>query len=700
MNSIRAKIILAMMVISLIITVSLGSTSLLISRNSLTTEVETKLVIQSEAAADSIEKLMIEIESYTDALAMTAAGSINQGKMLLNNEDEQTYMEDYLDQLDDTVTQYAYLLENNVDAYVVLGPQYSDVNLYNSTIVLNDDGATYDKLEEPLPNEALADPDSPDSAWYYGPVEAGEGVWSDVYTDEYIGGDLITYSTPIIADGKIIGVAGVDLTFEVFSNIITDIEVYDTGYAFLIDDDYKVLVHPSVTQGEDMRESAGGSMKAVAETMKSQPSGFVYYDFQGEDKLNGYASLHNGWTVGIAPPVNEVLAPLRNLVSAFLIIGIVMLSIAVVVSFFVGRTLSRPIVGVTAILKRISNLNLMPEQSDAMWQKNKDETGVMARELEAMREGLHHLVYDLKQQIDSLNNESSNLSTATNETSQTLEQVSRAVNELAEGANEQSMDTASGMDKLESLAQRITQVVDNAQTMMDNTQQVNEVNRNTTVTLNDLSEKLGETDKVVDSIERQIGDLLNKSSAIGDVSKSIEGVADQTNLLALNAAIEAARAGDAGKGFAVVAEEVRKLAEETAMLTGKINTTMFEIRQDIDETNVQMFQVRETINQQSQATGEVLNSFDASINSIEEIIREINELNHTVELVKGDKDTVVDALNNIANITEQNASAAQQVSASVEEQTATVETIERMAQGVEEVANRIDSQINDFEVMG
>lgn len=698
MKSIRLKIILAMLAVSIVLAAGLGVTSFIISREALTTEVEDKLEIQAEAAATEIQKIMIEIEAYTDAMAMTVAGSVNAGKMKLNNEDEATYMADYLGQLDTTVTQYAYLLQNNIDAYVVFAPEFSESNLYTSTIVLNDDGVTYDKLEEPLPNSVLEDASDPAFNWYFGPVLAGEGIWSDVYFDDIIGYELITYSTPIVAGGKIIGVAGVDLTFDVFSNIVNELEVYETGYAYLLDGNQSVLVHPNYNQGEDFRQVSNGQMAMMTDRMLEVPSGIVYHNLDGVRGISGYKTLQNGWVLAVAPPINEVLAPLTTLLTSFLVIGLLMMVLSVLFSYFVGVGLSRPIIGVTNILRRIANLNLMADQSDGKWQKNKDETGLMAKELDNMRQQLQDLVFNLKQQILSLNKESTNLSLATDETTQTLDQVSNAVNDLAEGAYQQSNDTGESVEKLKSLALRIGKVVDNAQLMLTNTQKVNEVNHQTTSTLNALRAKLDDTNQAVDSIESQIKGLMVKSEAIGDVSKLIEGVADQTNLLALNAAIEAARAGDAGKGFAVVAEEVRKLAEETAVLTGKINTTMFEIREDIDETNSQMIVVKETIHEHGDATGEVVASFDASIASIEEIVSEINELNSNIEAVNTDKEVVVGALNNIAYITEQNASASEEVSASVEQQTATVESIGQMAKSLAEVADSIEGQITAFKV--
>lgn len=82
--------------------------------------------------------------------------------------------------------------------------------------------------------------------------------------------------------------------------------------------------------------------------------------------------------------------------------------------------------------------------------------------------------------------------------------------------------------------------------------------------INQIEQEIHEGQQKMDTLLAAVQSIVQASSKISLVMKSINDIAFQTNILALNAAVEAARAGNAGKGFAVVADEVRQLALKSA----------------------------------------------------------------------------------------------------------------------------------------
>ena len=65
---------------------------------------------------------------------------------------------------------------------------------------------------------------------------------------------------------------------------------------------------------------------------------------------------------------------------------------------------------------------------------------------------------------------------------------------------------------------------------------------------------------VVDEAMEALNGVIESSSQISKIVKSLDQIANQTNLLSLNAAVEAAHAGEAGAGFSVVSKEIGALA--------------------------------------------------------------------------------------------------------------------------------------------
>jgi methyl-accepting chemotaxis protein len=130
-------------------------------------------------------------------------------------------------------------------------------------------------------------------------------------------------------------------------------------------------------------------------------------------------------------------------------------------------------------------------------------------------------------------------------------QVSNASQSLAAGASEQAAsleETGASLEELSSMTKRNAQSAGDARTAAQAASHSADASATSVAKLN-----------------QAMTELKASSAEVAKIVKTIDEIAFQTNILALNAAVEAARAGEAGMGFAVVAEEVRNLAQRSAL---------------------------------------------------------------------------------------------------------------------------------------
>lgn len=687
MKKISYKIIAAIMSCSIIIAVIIGLLSTSKGSNLIIKEVENNLINLTESRKNYMNEIIQDVQSRVGDIEALVSTTFNTDSF----RNDTMYLDNYGRNIEGFIKKSAETSDEAVGAFFFFNPDFTDRAF--DICYADRKGKGVFEREAQLGLEKYI-PDVQGMEWYYDAIKAGKGIWLQPYMDEEYKIQVVTYSQPVYVNDTLVGVAGIDLGFDNFSNRVNDVKLYDTGYAFMLDKDYNYLVHPTLTQKDNLRTIEKGKYDFMASAMDSKQSGILHINFDRKRKMVGFSDMMNGYVFAVTVPEDEILKDVFVLRIFILVIVAAGACIAFVVALVLGKVISNPVKILTELFNKAKEGDLRVRSKV----RTSDEIGVLSQAFNSMLERMQEFITQAGDMSSLVASSSEEVMASSEEISRASEQVAEAVSELAKGASDQAAVTERGSVSIAGIVDGL----DSIAVDMHNSDELAEKTRSAvSFGLNSIQlqrTKMEENKQAALNSSRAISELSDKSDEIGEILDVIKTIADQTNLLSLNAAIEAARAGDAGKGFAVVAEEIRKLAEQSAVSVEKIGHIIEEVQVGVEHSVDEMGKSAAAVNEQEKVLQETGKIFEQITNAAEDISESVRMVCEKADLLNNDAIKANEQITTISSIAQETAANTEEISASTEQQTSTFSQIVQSAEELAKLSGELQTDIRWFKV--
>jgi len=328
--------------------------------------------------------------------------------------------------------------------------------------------------------------------------------------------------------------------------------------------------------------------------------------------------------------------------------------------------------------------------------KTRDELSVLAESFNKMCDSLRALVEKIRVSSRDVSLSAELLKANVEQSSKAIELIANSIQSVAHGAAKQTEHSYQTTSAVNDFYKKNLHMKEQIQSVLESSREATQAAANGNERMNDMLEKIKDIEGRFLST-KDVSELLNsRSREIERIVTTINNIASQTNLLALNAAIEAARAGEHGKGFTVVAEEVRKLAEETALATKEITTILNEIKRFSQEAADKMYEGIVSVNDGLKRAEDAKEAFSQIIRTSENVDRQINEIFAEIEVMADTMQKIDSMIREMKDIAQQTSNDSENVASAAEEQTAGLQEISSSANILSDMAEQLNEVVNQF----
>ena len=303
----------------------------------------------------------------------------------------------------------------------------------------------------------------------------------------------------------------------------------------------------------------------------------------------------------------------------------------IVVSFLIGRSISRPVVAMSRAMRELAAGNFGVQLPGL---QRRDEVGQMAHavqefKVQAVAKAEHETAEREQKNRELAEGRRAEL----HELAENFETTVGNIIENVGSASDELENSAVVLTKSSAATQELSTVVATAsEETSDNVQSVAAATEEMAGSINEIGRQVADSNRIANEAvvqaqktDARIAELSLAANRIGDVTQLITTIAAQTNLLALNATIEAARAGDSGRGFAVVAQEVKALAAQTAKATSEISAQIAGMQAATADSVLAIKEISGTIGRVSEIAAAIAAAIEEQGTATQEIARNVQQ---------------------------------------------------------------------------
>lgn len=371
------------------------------------------------------------------------------------------------------------------------------------------------------------------------------------------------------------------------------------------------------------------------------------------------------------------------------------LAVLILVLFFAVSRMTRPIVTLSNVARRIAkgDLSMEPERL-----RTKDEVGQLNESILDMVQSLRELILGVHASVDQVTQGSKQLASGAEQAKASTHEITEAIQSLAEGSDTQVHVTEESSRAMDEMAQGIQRIAESTSTVFEAATELLRQAEQGNLAADAAVGQMSVMRDAISSVSVAIEQLTQHSARVDEMAAVIREISAQTNLLALNAAIEAARAGEHGRGFAVVAGEVRKLAEQSGAQASQIGELVEQMRRSTGEAAVKMDDGIQEVRKSASLVEEAGHSFQSILATTRNVTSQIQEVTATSEQMSAGTQEVAASIGEIARIARDSSSGLQTVAAATEEQLASMEQVAHSSEELDRMATSLNSSVSKFKL--